>query len=57
MIFSHLILKFISILIELKFTKDEEIQKLDNSRSCESDYDNSNFPQPGDNLFRVTIKS
>ena len=36
MIFSHLILKFISIFIELKFTEDQEIQSLDNSRICES---------------------
>ena len=57
MIFSHLILKFISIFIELKFTEDQEIQSLDNSLNCESGYDNSEFPQPVDNLFRITIKS
>ena len=56
MIFSHLILKFISIFIELKFTEDQEIQSLDNSLNCESGYDNSKFPQPVDNLFRTTIK-
>ena len=38
MIFSHLILKFISIFIELKFTEDQEIQSLDNSLNCESGY-------------------
>ena len=27
---------FISIFIELKFTEDQEIQSLDNSRNCES---------------------
>ena len=53
MILSHLILIF----IELKFTEDQEIQSLDNSRNCESSYDNSKFPQPVDNLFRATIKS
>ena len=57
MIFSHLILKFISIFIELKFTEDQEIQSLDNSRNCESCYDNSKFPQPVDNSFRAIIKS
>ena len=57
MIFSHLILKFISIFIELKFTKEQEIQSLDNSLYCKSGYDNSKFPQPVDNLFRVTIKN
>ena len=57
MIFSHLILKFISIFIELKFTEDQEIQSLDNSLYCESGFDNSKFPQPVDNLFRVSIKS
>ena len=56
MIFYHLILKFISIFIELKFREDQEIQSLDNSRNCESGYDNSKFPQPVDNLFSTTIK-
>ena len=36
MIFSHLILKFISIFIELKFTEDQEIQCLDNLLHGES---------------------
>jgi len=57
MILSHLILTFISIFIKLKFTEDQEIQSLDNSRNCESDQNNSKFPQPVDNLFRVSIKS
>ena len=57
MIFSHLILKFISTFIELKFTEYQEIQSLDNSLNCESGYDNSMFPQPVDNLFRATIKN
>ena len=57
MIFSYLILKFISIFIELKFREDQEIQSLDNSRNCESGYDNSKFQQPVDNLFRTNIKS
>ena len=57
MIFSHLILKFILIFIELKFTEDQEIQSLDNTINCESGYDNSKFPQPVDNLLCATIKS
>ena len=57
MIFSHLILKFISIFIELKFTENQEVKSLDNSLNCGSDYDDSKFPQPVDNLFRATIKS
>ena len=40
MVFSHLILKFISIFIELKFTDDQEIQSLDNSLHGEGGYDN-----------------
>ena len=36
MIISHLILKFISIFIELKFTQDQEIQGFDNLLHGES---------------------
>ena len=39
-IFSYLILKFISIFIELRVTEDEEIQGLDNSLHGESSYNN-----------------
>ena len=56
MIFSRLILKLISKFIEVKLTEDQEIQSLDNSLNFESGYDNSKFPQPVYNLFRVTIK-
>ena len=57
MIFSHLILKFISIFIELKFTENQEVQSLDNSLNCGSGYDDSKLPQPVDNLVRISIKS
>ncbi len=39
-IFSYLILKFISIFIELRVTEDQEIQGLDNSLHGESGYNN-----------------